>query len=127
MRMVSDLDIFRSASVLVKRHGQDARHECVHMVEINFQLTEPFRNAIVEIWRAKCTRNEFYLDGNFVGAIAGQAGGVGIIISGEFSVGMLMPGKAHTLLITASNNRFCGFSDLTVQGLRIVAEPIGSR
>ncbi len=36
MRMVSDLDIFRSANVLVKRHGQDAPIEAAMRADVMF-------------------------------------------------------------------------------------------
>ena len=48
MEMTSDLDIFRSANLLVKRHGEDATFKCVVKATEELLRTEPGPGASVQ-------------------------------------------------------------------------------
>lgn len=92
--------------------------DCVHTMHVNLQLTQIYKESVVELQRFFCGRQDIYFDGNFLGRIRGDQSGTGIAMNVEYALGFLTPGKTHTLVITAPDNIF---AECSPEGAQVIS------
>jgi len=104
---------------------------CVRTMEINLQLAEPYANAILEIQRRRCGKQEIYSDGNLVGRVRGPSNSAGLHVNVEYFLGLITPGKSHSFVVTApeTDQTECagGNQIILINGFGIKGEPISRR
>jgi hypothetical protein len=104
---------------------------CVHSIEIELQLHQPYADTMIEVQRRRCGQQEIYSNGNLLGRMRGASSGTGISFSVEYFSGLLTPGRPQSFVFTAPLNdqTKCagGNQIILVQGIAIRGEPISSK
>ena len=103
---------------------------CVHFMEIRITLSEPYISSNFVMQRYRAGVHEIFFDGNFV-AKGRSVCGVGMQATNTYSLGMITPGKSHTLAVTASitSNPYCGglYEEIPIYGFAVTGVPISNR
>jgi hypothetical protein len=79
--------------------------DCVHTMQVNLLLNGNYKDAVVEVVRYFCGRQDVFFDDKYLGSVRGDTAGTGIAMNVQYAIGVIKKGKrVHTLVLTAPDN-----------------------